>query len=103
MNRICHHEFITALSSSTATGLTRPQNSDNEDIPIILTHLQPETQDIRVRIDGTDPTSSVGILVEKKETKPFDCSPDKIKIIATSGSDGAVNVTYHEPILTNYE
>lgn len=49
--------------------------------------IQCETQDIRIRFDGTDPTTTAGFLIAKAQ-EPWFISGDlsKVRIIETAAS-----------------
>jgi hypothetical protein len=58
--------------------------------------IQAETQPVRVRWDGTDPTESVGFLLSTGETYRFDGRKyiDDMVLIRGAGSDATINVVY---------
>lgn len=80
------YQQITSLSS--AVGL---------DIPVgaIMALLQAETQDVRWRDDGTDPTGSVGMVL-KAGDPPFVYMGDLAAITFIEATASAkLNVTYY--------
>lgn len=76
---------ITSLSS--ATGLTVPMGA-------LIALIQAETQSIRWRDDGTNPTASVGMLLSAGNTLAYTGDLSQIKIIQTTAS-ASVNVSYY--------
>lgn len=82
------YQQITNLSS--AVGLTVP---DEARVAI----LQTETQDIRWRDDGTDPTDSIGMVLSKdskEESFMYAGDLSAIKFIAATGNP-VLNVSYY--------
>jgi len=79
------YQQITSLSSATA--LTVPTGAR-------LALIQPETQSVRWRDDGTDPTASVGMPLGVGDTLPYTGELAKIKLIETVAS-AKVNVAYY--------
>lgn len=77
---------ITSLSS--AAGLTIPDGTVR-----IVVHA--ETQNVRWRDDGTDPTASIGmILTTTGELSYNSASLPRLKFIETAAS-AKINVTYY--------
>lgn len=79
------YQQITSLSS--AVGLTVPSGTR-------WAKIQAETQNVRWRADGTNPTASVGFPLNKDT--PWDCFlPDltKLKFIEQTAS-AKLNITY---------
>lgn len=79
------YQQITSLSS--AAGLTPPQGAT-------LALIVPETQAIRWRDDGTDPTASVGMPVAAGSYLSYDGDLNRIKFIQQSAS-AKINVSYY--------
>lgn len=76
---------ITDLSSATA--LSVPSGN-------LLTLIQAEVEGIRYRDDGTNPTSSVGMLIEAGQTLVYNGDPKELRLIAASV--GAIaNISYY--------
>lgn len=80
------YEQITSLSS--AQGLTVPTGSD-------FCTLQCETQDVRMRDDGTDPTASVGQYLVANTIYEYYGDMSAVKFIETSAS-AKLNVHYYK-------
>lgn len=79
------YEQVTSIGSAKA--LTVPTGTK-----LIL--IQPETQAIRWRDDGTSPTASVGMVIAAGDTLVYTGSkPASIKVIETQAT-AKVNVTY---------
>lgn len=58
--------------------------------------MQAEGDDLRWRDDGTNPTASVGMLLEEGQSFLYDLGPlSNIKVIETTGG-GILNVTYYK-------
>lgn len=83
------YQQITSLSS--ATGLTVPTAPAGDTIKAAL--LQAETQNVRWRDDGTNPTASVGMVLAAGDTLLYDGDLSKIKFIEATAS-AKLNVTY---------
>lgn len=79
------YQQITSLSS--AAGLTVPQGAT-------LALIVPETQNVRWRDDGTDPTASVGMPIFVGASLSYDGDFNKIKFIETTAS-AKLNVAYY--------
>jgi hypothetical protein len=79
------YQQITLLSS--AAGLTVPQGAT-------MALIVPETQGVRWRDDGTDPTASVGMPVAAGAYFNYDGDLKRIKFIQQSSS-AALNVAYY--------
>jgi hypothetical protein len=79
------YQQITSLSS--ATGLTIPQGTT-------LALIVPETQNVRWRDDGTDPTASVGMPIFVGASLSYDGDLNRIKFIeSTAGA--TLNICYY--------
>lgn len=78
------YEQITDVSS--ATGLTVPSGST-------VAWVQVETQDCRMRDDGTSPTSSVGMLLKADTWYELKGSLAQVEIIEAAAS-ASVNIMY---------
>jgi len=79
------YQQITSLSS--ATGLTVPQGAT-------LALIVPETQNVRWRDDGTDPTASVGMPIFVGASLSYDGDFNKIKFIQETAS-AKLNISYY--------
>lgn len=79
------YQQITSLSS--ATGLTVPPGAN---YALII----PETQAVRFRDDGTDPTASVGMPLSTGAAFQYDGDLNKIKFIEQSAS-AKLNISYY--------
>lgn len=79
------YQQITSLSS--AAGLTLPSGKPSVAV------IQAETQAVRWRDDGTNPTSSVGMVLSAGDTLIYDGDLNAIKFIETAAS-AKLNVTY---------
>jgi hypothetical protein len=80
------YQQLTSLSS--ASGLTVPAGSTS-------CFLQAETQNVRFRDDGTDPTSSVGMRLIVDDLVFYEGELSLIKFIEETAS-AKVNVLYFE-------
>lgn len=81
----CGFQQITSLSS--ATGLTVPANA-------LVALIQAESQSVRWRDDGTNPTSSVGMSIPVNNILAYTGDLSTIKLIQVSAS-AIVNVSYY--------
>ena len=79
------YQQITSLTSSTA--LTVPAGAS-------LALIVPETQNVRWRDDGVDPTASVGMLVPANSSMSYDGDLKAIRFIAVA-SGAVLNVSYY--------
>lgn len=79
------YQQITSLSA--ATGLTVPQGAT-------LALIVPETQNVRWRDDGTDPTASVGMPIFVGASLSYDGDFNKIKFIQEAAS-AKINVSFY--------
>lgn len=79
------YQQITSLSA--AAGLTPPQGAT-------LALVVPETQGVRWRDDGTNPTASVGMPVAAGSYLSYDGDLNRIKFIEQSAS-AKINVSYY--------
>lgn len=89
-NSALGYEQITSLS--TVKSLTLPERSHNGAPNFAL--IQAETQDVRWRDDGTDPTSSVGMKLSAGAELRYDGDLTQVKFIeVTSGAK--LNISYY--------
>jgi hypothetical protein len=79
------YQQITSLSS--AASLTPPQGAT-------LALIVPETQNVRWRDDGTNPTASVGMPIFVGASLSYDGDFNKIRFIETTAS-AKLNVSYY--------
>jgi hypothetical protein len=79
------YQQITSLSS--AAGLTPPQGAT-------LALIVPESQNVRWRDDGTNPTASVGMPIFVGASLSYDGDFNKIKFIEETAS-AKLNVSYY--------
>jgi len=84
--------FERLAVSSSAVGLASiPAN-----IPIVLIQIDVETNNIRFRADGTDPTTTIGTVCKADQTLWMDGSAEewtKFKAIRVA-SDAVLSITY---------
>jgi len=80
--------FQQITVSTTAIGITAPKGQ--------RALISTETSNVRWRDDGTDPTASVGFLLETGTVLGFDGNLAAIKFIKVSGSDATVNVALYD-------
>lgn len=79
------YQQITTLSS--AAGLTPPKSAT-------LALITPESQIVRWRDDGTDPTASVGMPIPVAGYLSYDGDLNRIKFIEETGS-AKLNISYY--------
>lgn len=79
------YQQITSLTSSTA--LTVPAGAS-------LALIVPETQNVRWRDDGVDPTTTVGMPVLTNTSMSYDGDLKAIRFIAAA-SGAVLNVSYY--------
>lgn len=80
------YEQITSLSA--AAGLTVPELSQ-------WAFIQAESQDLRWRDDGTNPTASTGMLIKSGEGMWYNGRLSAFKMIEVVAS-GKANVSYYK-------
>ena len=85
----CGYQAL-APDASTSVGLTIPTGKN-----VTRCLISVETADARIPDDGTNPTSSTGMVI-KKDSQPWSYEGDlsALKIISTSGT-AAVKVLYY--------
>jgi hypothetical protein len=76
------------MSVTTVVGLTSPPTQSTYAIII------PETNGIRWRDDGTNPTASIGMPVAAGSTFVYDGDVSALKIVSQTGT-ATVNVSYY--------
>lgn len=79
------YQQVTSISSATA--LTVPTGA-------VIALIQPETQSIRWRDDGTNPTTSVGMVLAAGETLAYTGNLAAFKLIEVTAT-AKVNVSYY--------
>lgn len=79
------YQQITGLS--TAKALTVP-------VGATMALVSPDTQDVRWRDDGTNPTASVGMPLVVGTTLNYDGDLNRIRFIETTAS-AVLNVSYY--------
>ena len=89
------HAFATEQVTVAATAVGLTQSNYDRVPPALYAFCRNETAAIRYRADGTDPTATVGIIVESGDTLtlPFGyLSP--IRFIRTGGSSATLTCEY---------
>ncbi|NDB70068.1 MAG: hypothetical protein EB015_19105 [Methylocystaceae bacterium] len=88
------YQQITGLSA--AKGLTVPTIDPNTGLTVKANFalITPDTQGVRWRDDGTNPTSSVGMPLSANVTLQYDGDLSKIKFIEQTAS-AVLNVSYY--------
>lgn len=80
------YEQITTLSSSVS--LNPPNFAD-------VALIQPETQNVRWRDDGTDPTAAIGMILVANDILIYTGKMAEIEFIEVAAS-AKLNVTYYK-------
>jgi hypothetical protein len=89
MRSIAGYQALTV--STAALGLTVPSGAD-------MAIIRAETNPLRFRDDGTDPTASVGMpLLVADPPFVFNGSLSKFKAIRSGAADGVLHVLYYQP------
>lgn len=84
---------VNAAGTAAAFSLTVPGVANNGPTPRWAL-IQAETQGLRWRDDGTDPTTSVGMLIPAGQTLEYYGPLSRLRLInATAGA--VANVTYY--------
>ena len=87
------YQQITSLSS--ATGLTVPKrDATGLNTQPVIALITAETQGVRWRDDGVDPTASVGMPLAAGVTLQYDGDLNKIKFIEQTAS-AKLNISYY--------
>jgi uncharacterized protein YfaP (DUF2135 family) len=90
-NNVKGFQQVTAAELSAAVALTVPAGTERA-------LIQAETANVRYRVDGSDPTASVGMIVIAGAHQPLEITTAggliAAKFIAASGSP-LLNVTYY--------
>ena len=82
-----------SATSSTAVGLTVPSPSTNQ-TKANYAFCVAETNSVRWRDDGTDPTATVGMLLQPNVGFVYDGNLSALKFIST-GAQAIVTVAYY--------
>ncbi len=104
MPQIVHHagQDLTAFAfesvtvSDTAGGLTAATYNPAANGRAQRAYITVETAQIRYRLDGTDPTASVGHILEVGDILIIDGNANiaNANFIRTGGTSGTIRVTY---------
>jgi hypothetical protein len=88
------YQQITSLSS--AQGLTVPEIDPTTGLKCmpVIALITPETQGVRWRDDGTNPSATVGMPLAAGVTLQYDGDLKKIKFIEQTAS-AKVNISYY--------
>lgn len=89
--------FETITVAATAIGPTEATRAGDASISAAqAAYITVETASIRLRYDGTDPTATVGHLVQAGETLRLEGSGNiaALKMIRSGTTSAAVSVTY---------
>lgn len=81
------YQQISAATLAAATALTVPGGTHTA-------FIQCETLDVRWRDDGTNPTASIGMILQAGQTLVYSVTAFPIKFIRTGGTS-ILNVTYY--------
>jgi 2-methylaconitate cis-trans-isomerase PrpF len=92
-NQVLGYQQIVGAAASTAlTVPSRDQNGQN--VKPTLALIVVESQSVRWRDDGTDPTASVGMPVLANGMLSYDGDLTRIRFIQTAAT-ATINVTYY--------
>lgn len=80
------YQQITSLSSSTA--LTVPEGAE-------MALVQAESQNVRWRDDGTDPTATVGMLLMAGATLEYDAAQLSVVEFIEAAASAKLNISYY--------
>lgn len=87
------YQQITSLSSAQSLTVPLLDKTGLNQRPTFAL-ITPETQGVRWRDDGTDPTGSVGMPLAAGVTLQYDGDLNKIKFIEQAGS-AKLNISYY--------
>jgi len=91
------YEELT-ITNSSAVGFTssKLEPTGGDKAREAYCRLEPDTGPIRIRLDGTDPTASVGMIVQSGEAITIRGMGNlkRFRAIATSATDGKLSVHY---------
>lgn len=74
--------------SNTAVSLTVPTGA-------LGALIQCQSNGVRWRDDGTDPTASVGMTLDTPNILDYDGTLSKLRLIRSGGSDSILNISYY--------
>lgn len=80
------YQQITSLSSSTA--LTVPAGTQ-------MALVQAESQNVRWRDDGTDPTATIGMLLMAGSTLEYDAAQLSVVEFIEAAASAKLNISYY--------
>lgn len=80
--------YVQLTSISSATALSSIPTG------VKLTLIQAESQAVRWRDDGSNPTASAGMVIAAGDTLVYNGNPSALKVIETTAS-AKVNVSYY--------
>lgn len=80
------YQQITSLSSST--GLTVPAGTE-------MALVQAESQNVRWRDDGTDPTATVGMILMAGATLEYDAAQLAVVEFIEAAASAKLNISYY--------
>lgn len=87
------YQQVNAAGTAAVFSLTVPGVATNSARPITAL-IQAETQGLRWRDDGTDPTTAIGMLIPAGETLEYTGPLAKLRLInATAGA--VANISYY--------
>ncbi len=94
IGKLIPFDFETITVAATAIGFTALKLAADPKIKQAILTL--ETASIRYRIDGTNPTSSVGHLMQAKSSLVLEgfSQLNNFKAIRTGGTSGSFSVTF---------
>lgn len=78
---------VTSLSSAVGLGTIPPGTK--------VALIQPETKDIRWRDDGTNPTTTTGMILVANDTLLYSGTMSAFKMIEVAAT-GKVNITFYK-------
>jgi hypothetical protein len=89
-------EAITVSTTAIGFAAAKIKSESNGTIHPISAVFSTEDADIRISTDGTDPTASVGLLIETGTIVAIKGESDirNFKAIRDAGTDAVINVTY---------
>jgi hypothetical protein len=90
--RLYPRGYVQVTVSNTATALTLPASGGYGEIYAVM---QVESNSVRYRDDGVNPTSSVGMLLLPQDRLLYDGDLVALRFIRAGSSDAVLNISYY--------
>lgn len=88
------YQQIVGLVAATSLTVPTTQVGGEKNYSPALALIRTESQPVRWRDDGTDPTTTVGMILNVGDILKYDGNLSKIRLIQTAAT-ATLNVTYY--------